>query len=261
MRAEGFSLVELSIVLVILGLLTGGILTGQNLIRAAELRSVTTEFQTYQTAVMTFRDKYFYLPGDMPNATDFWGAMTSGACPNATGGSGTQTCNGSGDGKITSVGGASQSNEAHLFWQHLANSGIIEGHYTGIAGSGGNQDDELGINTPASRVSNSGWRAGSLNQYTGDTASYALDYGNIFLIGKDTADSGVWDPMMTPEEAWNIDKKIDDGLPARGKVIARHWNNLCAAANDGSHANNDLEANYRLNVTAKNCSLFFIKSF
>ena len=70
---SGFSLVELSIVLVILGLLTGGILAGQNLIRAAELRSVTTQFQNYHAAVMTFRDKYFALPGDMANAEDFWG--------------------------------------------------------------------------------------------------------------------------------------------------------------------------------------------
>ncbi|MBY6117485.1 prepilin-type N-terminal cleavage/methylation domain-containing protein [Mameliella alba] len=74
MVRSGFSLVELSIVLVILGLLIGGVLTGQNLIRAAELRSVMTEFKTYQTAVMTFRDKYFALPRDMTNATDFfWG--------------------------------------------------------------------------------------------------------------------------------------------------------------------------------------------
>ena len=71
---KAFSLVELSIVLVILGLLVGGILTGQSLIRAAELRSVTTEFSQYQTAVMTFRDKYFAIPGDMKNARDFWGA-------------------------------------------------------------------------------------------------------------------------------------------------------------------------------------------
>jgi prepilin-type N-terminal cleavage/methylation domain-containing protein len=57
-----FSLVELSIVLVILGLLTGGILTGQNLIRAAELRAVVTEFNRYQTAVRTFEDKYSPFP-------------------------------------------------------------------------------------------------------------------------------------------------------------------------------------------------------
>ena len=72
MRA--FSLVELSIVLVILGLLTGGILAGQSLIRAAELRAVTTEYQRYVAAVQTFRDKYMALPGDMPNAIAFWGA-------------------------------------------------------------------------------------------------------------------------------------------------------------------------------------------
>ena len=70
---RGFSLVELSIVLVILGLLTGGILAGQSLIRASELRAVSTEFQRYVAAVNTFRDKYFMLPGDMSNATAFWG--------------------------------------------------------------------------------------------------------------------------------------------------------------------------------------------
>ena len=69
----GFSLVELSIVLVILGLLVGGVLTGQSLIRAAELRSVSTEYSRYVASVHTFRDKYFALPGDMTNATQFWG--------------------------------------------------------------------------------------------------------------------------------------------------------------------------------------------
>ncbi|MGB1540395.1 MAG: prepilin-type N-terminal cleavage/methylation domain-containing protein, partial [Rickettsiales bacterium] len=64
----GFSLVELSIVLVILGLLTGGILGGQSLIRAAELRSVSKEYEKYQTAINIFKDKYFALPGDFNNA-------------------------------------------------------------------------------------------------------------------------------------------------------------------------------------------------
>ncbi|PZP83692.1 MAG: type II secretion system protein, partial [Azospirillum brasilense] len=56
---HGFSLVELSIVLVILGLLTGGILGGQSLIRAAELRTISTDANRYITAAQTFRDKYF----------------------------------------------------------------------------------------------------------------------------------------------------------------------------------------------------------
>ena len=87
MARSGFSLVELSIVLVILGLLTGGILAGQSLIRAAELRSVATESQRYMAALNSFRDKYFALPGDMANATAFWGAQnaTPATCHGAQG--------------------------------------------------------------------------------------------------------------------------------------------------------------------------------
>src|SRR4051812_28937287 len=97
----GFTLVELSIVLVILGLLVGGVLTGQSLIRAAELRAITTEQNRYVTATHTFRDKYFALPGDMTNATAYWG--TSGNCPGlaAQGNTTPATCNGNGDGKIS----------------------------------------------------------------------------------------------------------------------------------------------------------------
>lgn len=100
---RGFSLVELSIVLVILGLLTGGILAGQSLIRAAELRSVITTTDRYQAAVYSFRDKYFALPGDMRNATSFWGDQATGpsACADAGITDGTPgTCNGNGDGLI-----------------------------------------------------------------------------------------------------------------------------------------------------------------
>ena len=68
-KNQGFTLVELSIVLVILGLLVGGVLTGQSLIRAAELRTVSTQYATFSTAVNTFRDKYFTIPGDMTNAS------------------------------------------------------------------------------------------------------------------------------------------------------------------------------------------------
>src|ERR1700712_5143764 len=95
-QQHGFSLVELSIVLVILGLLVGGVLSGQSLIRAAELRSVTTEYQRYTTAVGTFRDKYFALPGDMNNAASFgW-----------KDGAGSSVANGDGNGQVNSTGTA-----------------------------------------------------------------------------------------------------------------------------------------------------------
>src|SRR3569833_2534544 len=126
---RGFTLVELSIVLVILGLLVGGVLTGQSLIRAAELRSVTTQEQRYVTAVQTFRDKYFALPGDMTNATAYWGTAT--ACPGdypspaAT----SATCNGDGDVQIF-------SRETFRFCQQLANAGLGGGGGGGGPGAG-----------------------------------------------------------------------------------------------------------------------------
>ena len=84
----------------ILGLLVGGVLAGKSLIRAAELRSIITDYNKYQSAVLAFRDKYFALPGDMTNATLFWG-KNNAACPGATGTAATPgTCNGDGSGQI-----------------------------------------------------------------------------------------------------------------------------------------------------------------
>mgnify|MGYP001100732306 CR=1 FL=1 len=80
----GFSLVELSIVLVILGLLVGGILGGKSLIKAAELRSISTEQAQWNTAIKAFRDKYFMLPGDMNNATSFGEPQTRCRSPAAS---------------------------------------------------------------------------------------------------------------------------------------------------------------------------------
>lgn len=147
-----FSLVELSIVLVILGLLTGGILTGQSLIRASELRAVTTEYQRYATAVQAFRDKYFALPGDMPNATRFWGVQhaTLATCQ-TTASTTALTCDGNGDGNI------GYTYEIFRAWQHLANACLIEGTYNGIdGGAGAGYDPILGVNVPRSKMSNTG---------------------------------------------------------------------------------------------------------
>ena len=76
-KSHGFSLVELSIVLVIVGLLTGGILMGQNLIRNAEIQGVMKELAKYSDAVIAFRDQYDALPGDLPDAGNYWGLVNT----------------------------------------------------------------------------------------------------------------------------------------------------------------------------------------
>ena len=159
MKKHGFSLVELSIVLVILGLLTGGILAGQSLIRAAELRTVTNDFTRYVTATHTFRDKYFSIPGDMTNATKFWGAAdpTPATCRALTTPStGTATCDGNGNGTILTPGDATTFFEMHRFWQHLAHAGLIEGTYTGVTAVAAQPGKVIpGTNAPLSRLSKS----------------------------------------------------------------------------------------------------------
>ena len=70
----GFTLIELSIVLVIVGLIIGGILVGQQLIHAAQIRQQAKQFELINAGVNTFRTKYNCLPGDCPDATQFFGA-------------------------------------------------------------------------------------------------------------------------------------------------------------------------------------------
>jgi prepilin-type N-terminal cleavage/methylation domain-containing protein len=249
-----FSLVELSIVLVILGLLTGGILTGQSLIRAAELRSITTDFNRYSTAVYTFRDKYFALPGDMTNATDFWGEAhaTPTTCA-TTASTGTETCNGNGDGDIKNEDSFAGSSEIYRFWQHLANAGMIEGTYTGVNGPGLTYpfDSVPGENVPYSKVSNACFAAHG--KYTDTIAGnhFNGDYDNRLIFGIDQTDNTCHGAVLTPAEQWGIDKKIDDGLPGQGRIMSREGSGASSCADSADPAT----AAYNLSLESIVCDI------
>jgi prepilin-type N-terminal cleavage/methylation domain-containing protein len=100
--AAAFTLIEFSVVLVIIGLIVGGILVGRDLIATAEVKQIITDVEKFKTATYTFRDKYSCLPGDCANATTFFGISSTG-CQTAathsghvTATGGTGTCNGEG---------------------------------------------------------------------------------------------------------------------------------------------------------------------
>lgn len=254
----GFTLVELAIVLVILGLLAGGVITGQSLIRAAELKSVITEFQEYRTAINSFRDRYRALPGDMTNATSFWGAP-SGSVANCPGtiGTGTETCDGNGNGKIQHLtpGGISQYAESFMAWQHLANAGLIDGQYSGLTGPSGNVHQVADENVPRAKPGNAVWYVGG-SSYSGH--GYYSDglYENVISIGGPQAGNITMSSAFSPEEAWNIDSKIDDGLPQHGTVWAVRWDHCTDAAT--SAATNGA---YLLLVKTQECALAFRGTF
>jgi prepilin-type N-terminal cleavage/methylation domain-containing protein len=229
---RGFTILEISIVLVIIALIVGGIFIGRDLIHAAELRAVMTQVDQFKVAVNTFQIKYNCLPGDCPFATNFWGT-DPGGCPltpnNTT--PKTATCNGNGDGRIydDSIGNT-YGCEQYRFWQHLANAQLIPGFYVGAQAAGvGNcvNDGSVGgLSVPKGKISESVFTV----TYFGD--SDAMNWGslvpanvlnkNFISFSPDTLDANVNGiGIVSPLDAYNIDSKIDDGHAGSGSVLAQ----------------------------------------
>lgn len=242
--------------LVILGLLTGGILAGQSLIRAAELRAVSTEYTRYVTASQTFRDKYFSIPGDFRDATRFWNRQTATSdCVSNSGLSAAGSpgaCDGDGSGAINPSGAASQAGEHVQFWRHLASAGLIEGTYTGQAGSGGNLHFIGGTNVPNSKLGNAIWGVRYLGPNSAHATHFTGTYMNFLQLGAARTAEDNYSAALKPEEAWNIDTKMDDGKPGRGKMMAR---NITTCTNAASVT--DYDADYLLTSASIACALMF----
>lgn len=258
-RNTAFSLVELSIVLVILGLLVGGVLAGQSLIRAAELRAVSAEYQRFFTAGNTFRDKYFSIPGDLRDATRFWGRMNGNAdcVTNSSALVGTSgACDGDGDGILDDPAGAAVAGENMQLWRQLSLAGLIEGTYTGLSGAAGYNDCPIGTSCPRSRLGNSGWSARHLGNFAGDSGRYRANYGNMLHFGGYIANAEMAGATLKPEEAWNIDVKLDDGMPGTGIIIPRYWSDCTTSTTFSDYA-----GTYKLNASSLLCPLFFSRSF
>lgn len=115
---RGFTLVEIAIVLVIIGLLLGGVLKGQELINSAKAKSLVNDFRTMSTAIYAYQDRFRFLPGDDPSAAQHV--------------NGTQATAPAGDARGNGrIGGAWNStaaqDESRLVWQHLRLANLLTG--------------------------------------------------------------------------------------------------------------------------------------
>ena len=258
-----FSLVELSIVLVILGLLVGGVLTGQSLVRASELRSVSVDYQRYTAAMLGFRDKYFALPGDMNNAVKFWGAaagastdgMDATCAALLVASTSKTTCNGDGNGVISDASYSNEGYEVYRAWQHLSNAGLIEGQFAGVR-NGFVWYPTPGVQSPRSRVGTASWRLRYLGNTAGDVYYWPSDYGHMLEFYNTLAGT----PELKPEEAWNIDTKLDDGKPGYGKVMVLRYTNAMTASVCTTSDTQSTTA-YALTSGVKECYLIFKLGF
>jgi prepilin-type N-terminal cleavage/methylation domain-containing protein len=255
---SAFSLIELSIVLVILGLLAGGILAGKSLIRASELRSAATDFNRYKTATLSFRDKYFGLPGDITNATAFWGAAdnstgNTAACQ-TTASTDSKTCNGNGDARIAT---STASAESYRFWQQLANAGIIEGSFTGVPDAAGTA---AASNSPSGRIGTSLWYPFYAGVANGSVTTFDGSYNNVFQFGGYHT-YPAYNSILKPEEAWNIDSKLDDGQPGTGMVRAKEPSGFSGLNCTTATASSQVTAAYYLPQTVSRCILIFPQAY
>ena len=166
----GFTLVELAIVLVIIGLIVGGVLAGATLIRNAEMRAIITERDKYETAINTFRLRFKALPGDMATATTIWGAADPDPATCYTIVKQTEaTCNGTGNKRIWDLADNASPIEAYemlLLWHHLGNAGLIGTNTTGAPSGSSMLGMEIGVNLPVSKIAEGSW----MMMYTGSVS-------------------------------------------------------------------------------------------
>jgi len=234
---QGFTLIELSIVLVIIGLIVGGVLVGQDLIRSAAVRAQVTQIEKFNQAVNTFYGKYGALPGDL-NAQI---ANQFGFTPR-----GSYAGQGDGNGFIQGIwgndpnansGGFPYMGEAAVFWVDLTsanglNVNLIEGSFhTGnflTAPSTPLGSTTTSLYMPAAKIGrgNYVYVYGLEGNLAADGAGSCLmpeaNYFTLVQMSLTSIGPGPGNAGLTVTEANAIDTKIDDGLPLSGNVLAEY---------------------------------------
>ncbi len=265
--SAAFSLLEVCMVLTIVGLIAAGIVGGQTLLSASEIRNIPVRAEQYISAIDGFRQKYNALPGDMANATQIWGRADGGtplssncAAPatNVSATSPTATCNGDGDQTIGRV--AAQNYEVFRVWQHLKVGGFITGNYTGVAGAAGAAQELAGINVPKGEIAQNSYDIAYIEDtaipaayFTGLTYRHVLHYGSA-VAGNNAATAA----SISAADAYGLDVKVDDGKPGTGKMVTLNntTQSTCASSNTGATATYQLT-----NSINSDCTLVFITGF
>lgn len=197
-RERGFTLVEIAIVLVIVGLLLGGVMKGQELIHSAKVKNLANDFRSIATLVSAYQDRFRHFPGDQTQAQldAAFGTGTANACTPESAGK-CKANNGRLDGAWND---SAATSESAVFWQHVRLANLASGatrlddaNYAPTNAAGGRLGVESGISG-----------SGTADPYIrNQRGAYFICSGNI--LGRHVR---------------QLDEMLDDGNPAGGSLQA-----------------------------------------
>jgi len=192
-RQSGFTLVELALVLVVVGLILGGVMKGQALIDTARVRSLMTDVNGIRSAWYSFQERYRSLPGDFPNAPI---QIDSAAIP------------GNGNGRID------DGQERASVWQQLALAGFINGNFNGVQASTGTAHDVDCADDTCPR-----------NPYNG---YYKISFSTQALDASGPANEFFTGGQIPVNILAQIDSRLDDGNARSGRFrVHKAYANSC----------------------------------
>jgi prepilin-type N-terminal cleavage/methylation domain-containing protein len=214
---SGFTLVEISIVMIIIGLLIGGTFGGMKLIENMQVNKAMQDLKSIESATLTFKDTYGRLPGDITNPAVRLPNCTVAPC--ATGGNGNRVI-----GVVDAKGNAiTSADENFTFWHHLQASDLLS------LGTDNTLDMNFGAGQPDGPLA--GYRITDfISTWVGPEP---LQRTTIYITSMPSAamTGGVGMEWSIPcQQIENLDRKMDDGVPYNG--LLKGWNCTTPAAAD-----------------------------
>lgn len=266
-KQQGFTLLELAVVLVIIATLAAAVTVGEGMLSRSKLRDIVVRANEYASIIQQFQQKYSAFPGDMTNATAIWGRADGGApvtsncaapATNVSTTAARATCNGNGDGTIART--AATYYELFRAWQHLKNADMVAGNFTGAQGALGNQHVVSDSNAPPGYIKNSAYDIVYLEDGA-IPASYFSGprYQHVIHFGLEQSTNNFARlPVISAADMYTLDQKLDDGKPASGVLLTftNTAQNTCASTDVAATADY-----FRQNNSGMNCALIFITGF
>jgi hypothetical protein len=243
------------IVAVLVGMLLIAIASIGVVSKQSQLRTVVAEYDAVKTAIHMFNTQYRALPGDFPQAFNFWGKFCH---------SNKEKCNGDGDG-VVELSALFDDNEVYRVWQHLSLANIYPGRFTGEGESAEFANGAVvGKNSPPSQYQNLLITLIYDDEFSHATAGNGAVGGavlkkNLILFGSDVPGDVIANGTeLSSVEVYSIDNKIDDSRPYSGYVYAVGSRSDSSLACTRSEASSEAKDQYYLEVkNSRACAIAF----